>query len=135
MIHEAQPARSQFSLTTDGIAPVGIAAVGDHVARLQRVGDLAEHLLRGGARRHVEQHAARRREPFAEPRGLPDLLEPRLQQLGTGVAAGLPDHRDTRAECVQREPAADTTEPHDADSRTIAHARLSTQHAADVRAA
>lgn len=49
-------------MAPDGIAPIGVAAVGDDVARLQDVRELCEHPVDRRARRHIQHDKARRRQ-------------------------------------------------------------------------
>src|SRR5207245_8992018 len=57
-IDEPEAAFLQPAMTADRIAPVRVAAIGDHVPRRERVGEGVEHLVDARARRNPEDDGA-----------------------------------------------------------------------------
>ncbi len=95
--HEVQPALLERGLAAPGVLEVGVAAVHDHVAGLQQLGELVDHRVRRGARLdHDHQSAGPLQRGHELPRRLggneiplvAELLDQRPRLGGGAVVHG-----------------------------------------------
>jgi hypothetical protein len=104
----------QASLAPDRVPPVRVAAVHEHVARVERGSQVVEDLLHWRASRDVEKDHPRRGEPYLEVFVGADLGEARLQHVLRGAVARKADHADVFLQRLPGEVSAHAAQANDA---------------------
>jgi hypothetical protein len=84
------PSLFEPNAAAEGVAPVGVAAVYKHVARLECAGYFIQALIHLPSSTDVQEHDSRRCQPLAKLTDRPNHLQAQVNEIRGGVTTDEP---------------------------------------------